>query len=146
MNQNDTSNRYILWQLVHIERDRPHHGLLIPSEGEVHTQFLGRSVKLPNLATLKDFLHFYIATSQPRFASKTTTDPIGTVTEWFFTGFTRITGTVSLMTCGRRSTKYVFPSIYAYLKRTLVASSGSTKSSPRRALLHPAPSSLLFRS
>jgi hypothetical protein len=45
----------------------------------------------PDLATLKDFLRFYIATSRPRLAEKLTVDSINTFAEWFFAGSTQVT-------------------------------------------------------
>ena len=45
------------------------------------------------MATVKDFLRFYIATSQPRIGEKPTVDAINAVAEIFFAGFTRFTGT-----------------------------------------------------
>ncbi|KAK5080233.1 hypothetical protein LTR05_008746 [Lithohypha guttulata] len=68
---------------------------------------------VPDLATVKDFLRFYIATSQPRLAAQTTTDSMGTVAEWFFAGFARITGTV--VPAGLRS------EVYAWQRRVLTA-------------------------
>jgi hypothetical protein len=46
----------------------------------------------PDLVTVKDFLRFYIATSQPRLVEQPT-ESINTVAKWFFAGFTRVTGT-----------------------------------------------------
>jgi hypothetical protein len=44
--------------------------------------------------TVKDFLRFYVATSHPQIDKyKPTADAICTVGEWFFAGFTRVTGT-----------------------------------------------------
>jgi hypothetical protein len=42
---------------------------------------------------VKDFLRFYITTSRPQLTDKPTVDSINTVAEWFFAGFTRVTGT-----------------------------------------------------
>jgi hypothetical protein len=42
---------------------------------------------------VKDFLRFYIATSRPQLSKIPTVDSINTVAEWFFAGFTRVTGT-----------------------------------------------------
>ena len=50
-------------------------------------------MKAPDLATVKDFLRFYIGTSHPRLADRPTADSINTIAEWFFAGFTRVTGT-----------------------------------------------------
>ena len=43
--------------------------------------------------TVKDFFRFYIATSHPQLIDVPTVDSINTVAEWFFAGFTRVTGT-----------------------------------------------------
>jgi hypothetical protein len=46
------------------------------------------------LATVKDFLRFYAASSDPRIDEESMTpDSLGTVAEWFFAGFARVTGT-----------------------------------------------------
>lgn len=37
-----------------------------------------------DLATVKDFLRFYIATSQPKLSDKPTVDSVNTVAEWIF--------------------------------------------------------------
>lgn len=76
----------------------------MPSQEEVRTQYLGRNAEAPDLATVKDFVRFYIATSQPTLTDKMTTDSMGTVSEWFFAGFTRVAGTV--ISEGMRSEVY----------------------------------------
>jgi hypothetical protein len=50
-------------------------------------------IEAPDLTTVKDFIRFYVATSQPQIGDKPTADSINTVAEWFFAGFTRVTGT-----------------------------------------------------
>ena len=50
-------------------------------------------VAAPDLVTVKDFFRFYIATSKPQLTSVPTVDSINTIVEWFFAGFTRVTGT-----------------------------------------------------
>jgi len=50
-------------------------------------------VEVPDLATVKDVFRFYIATSYSRIAAKLAAHSINTIAEWFFAGFTRITGT-----------------------------------------------------
>ena len=54
---------------------------------------LRSGAEAPDLATVKGFLRFYVATSRPQLSNKPTVDSINTVTEWFFAGFTRVTGT-----------------------------------------------------
>ena len=50
-------------------------------------------MEAPDLVTIKDFFRFYIAISCGRIVAKPTVDSINTNAEWFFAGFTRITGT-----------------------------------------------------
>jgi hypothetical protein len=52
-------------------------------------------VDAPDLTTVKDFLRFYIATSRGKIDEneRPTADLVNTFTQWFFTGFARITGT-----------------------------------------------------
>jgi hypothetical protein len=69
-------------------------GLPPPDEETARRQHLRPGVAAPDLATVKDFIRFYIATSRPRLdAEKPTVDSVNTVAEWFFAGFTRVTGT-----------------------------------------------------
>lgn len=65
INHDGTLRRYVLWHLGEIERDRVQSGLPVPSEEEVRAQCLGAEVEAPDLATMKDFFRFYIATSCP---------------------------------------------------------------------------------
>jgi len=50
-------------------------------------------VEAPDLATIKDFFRFYIATSCGRIVAKPKVDSINTNAEWFVAGLTRVTGT-----------------------------------------------------
>jgi hypothetical protein len=50
-------------------------------------------VKAPDLAIIKDFFRFYIVISYGKIMAKPTVDSININAKWFFTGFTRITGT-----------------------------------------------------
>lgn len=69
-------------------------GLRPPDEETVRREHLHAGSPAPDLATVKDFLRFYIATSQPRLdADRPTVDSVNIVAEWFFAGFTRVTGT-----------------------------------------------------
>jgi len=71
-------------------------GLSPPDEETARRQYLGQDVAAPDLATVKDFIRFYIATSSPRLDKKEkrpTADSINIAAEWFFAGFTRVTGT-----------------------------------------------------
>jgi hypothetical protein len=53
-------------------------------EGAARERWLRRDIEAPNLGSVKDFLRFYIATSQPQLTDKPTVDSINTVAEWFF--------------------------------------------------------------
>ena len=55
---------------------------------------LRKGAPCPDLATTKDFLRFHIALSRGRIRDKTTVHSVNTFAEWFFAGFTRVTGTV----------------------------------------------------
>ena len=55
---------------------------------------LRKGAPCPDLATTKDFLRFHIALSRGRIKDKTTVDSVKTFAEWFFAGFTRVTGTI----------------------------------------------------
>lgn len=50
--------------------------------------------KLPDLAIVKDVLRFYIHISQPMLTTSTTTDLVGTISEWFFAGLTQVRRTL----------------------------------------------------
>lgn len=93
-NHNATLERYVLWRLAHLERDYTGRELPLPTADEVRARYLGRGAELPDLATWKDFIRFYIHTSQPTLSSTPTADSMCTVCEWLFAGFTRVTGTV----------------------------------------------------
>lgn len=65
-----------------------------PNEETVCREHLRAGAAAPDLAIVKDFLRFYIATSRPRLdADRPTVDSVNIMTEWFFAGFTRVTGT-----------------------------------------------------
>lgn len=68
-------------------------GLPAPDEAVVREQVLGEKVEAPDLATVKDFFSFHAATSKGKINGKITYDSLNTVAEWFFAGFSRITGT-----------------------------------------------------
>ena len=55
---------------------------------------LRKRAPCPDLATTKDFLRFHIALSRGRIKDETTVDSVKTFAEWFFAGFTRVTGTI----------------------------------------------------
>ena len=76
-----------------MQRDSVQRGLPPPDEDSARQCCLRSGVEAPDLATVKDFLRFYIATSRPQLSKIPTVDSINTVAEWFFAGFTRVTGT-----------------------------------------------------
>jgi hypothetical protein len=55
---------------------------------------LPKEAPCPDLAATKDFLRFHIALSRGRIKDKMIVDSVKTFAEWFFAGFTRVTGTV----------------------------------------------------
>jgi hypothetical protein len=71
-----------------LQRDLP-----APDEAYARHHCLHQGVEAPDLATIKDFFRFFIATSCGKIVTKPTVDSINTNAEWFFAGFTRITGT-----------------------------------------------------
>jgi hypothetical protein len=82
------------WHLGAAREDHARRGLPLPDEDGIRSQYLGKGVTAPDLVTVKDFLRFYIATSHPQLDKKVpTADAICTVAEWFFAGFTRVSGT-----------------------------------------------------
>ena len=67
--------------------------LSIPDGVSAGQDCLCEEVDAPNLTTVKDFLHFHIATTRGKIVEKPTVDSVNTFAEWFFAGFTRITDT-----------------------------------------------------
>jgi hypothetical protein len=76
-----------------MRKDALQRGLPAPDEACARHHCLHQGVEAPDLATIKDFFRFYIATSSGRIVVKPTVDSINTNAEWFFAGFTRVTGT-----------------------------------------------------
>jgi hypothetical protein len=93
-NHDGTLNQYVLWRLAYAERDCHEHGVSIPSQQSVRDQYLGPGTPLLDLAKVKDFLRFYIQSSEPRLADRPTTDSMGLISECLFAGFTCVTGTI----------------------------------------------------
>ena len=81
------------WHLAEMRRDSAERHLPLPYEEMARDRCLRPGIDTPDLVTVKVFLRFYIATSRPQFANVPTTESINTVSEWFFAGFTRVTGT-----------------------------------------------------
>jgi hypothetical protein len=50
-------------------------------------------VEAPDYTTVKDFLRWHAAISQGKIVEKVTCDSFNAIAEWFFAGFSRITGT-----------------------------------------------------
>ncbi|KAL2440885.1 hypothetical protein ABEF95_008226 [Exophiala dermatitidis] len=86
-------HRYVLWNLGQMQRDYIQRGLPPPDEATARERCLGEGVDAPDLATVKDFLRFYVATSRGKIVKQPTADSLNTFAEWFFAGFTRVTGT-----------------------------------------------------
>lgn len=76
-----------------MQRDAAEHQRPRPTEEMARERCLRPGVAAPDLVTVKDFFRFYIATSKPQLTSVPTVDSINTIVEWFFAGFTRVTGT-----------------------------------------------------
>ena len=68
-------------------------GLHVPDEAVVRERVLGANVEAPDHATVKDFLRWHAAISQGKIVKEVTSDSLNTVVEWFFAGFSRVTGT-----------------------------------------------------
>ena len=67
--------------------------LPIPDIATVREDCLGKGVPAPGIDTVKDFLRFYIASSKGRLHDRSTVDSVYTHAVWFFSGFSRVTGT-----------------------------------------------------
>ncbi len=78
-----------------MQRDFAQKGLPCPSEDIAKDRCLGNGVQAPDLATVKDFLRFHAATSRGKIVTKPTADSVTAFAEWFFAGFTRVTGTLT---------------------------------------------------
>ena len=68
-------------------------GLPIPDIATVKEDCLGTELPAPNIDTVKDYLRFYIAISKGKLHKRSTVDTVNTHAEWFFAGFSRVTGT-----------------------------------------------------
>jgi hypothetical protein len=76
-----------------VKEDALQEGLAIPEEAVVRERVLGAKVEAPDHATVKDFLRWHAAISQGEIVKEVTSDSLNTTAEWFFTGFSRVTGT-----------------------------------------------------
>jgi hypothetical protein len=70
-----------------MKEDALQKGLPVPDEAAVRERVLRKNVEAPDLATVKDFLRFYAATSKGKIQEEVTCDSLNTFTEWFFAGF-----------------------------------------------------------
>jgi hypothetical protein len=68
-------------------------GLPAPDEAMVRERCLRKGVEAPDLATMKDFTRFSTAASKGKIVELPTADSVNTFLEWFFAGFSRVTGT-----------------------------------------------------
>jgi hypothetical protein len=59
----------------------------------VRERFLGKGVDAPDLATVKDYLRFRVATGRGKIVEKPTADSLNAFVGWFFAAFSRVTGT-----------------------------------------------------
>ena len=75
-----------------MQQDSAQQGLPPLDEESALQYYLQSEVEAPDLTTMKDFLHFYITISWPQLSQVPTVDSINTVAEWFFAGFTWVTG------------------------------------------------------
>jgi hypothetical protein len=57
---------------------------------------LGKGVDAPDLPTVKDFTRFYAPISRGKIVELPTVDCVNPFAEWFFAGFTRVTGTPTI--------------------------------------------------
>jgi hypothetical protein len=77
-----------------MQKDALQRDLATPDEACARYHSLREGVDAPDLATVKDFFRFYIATSCGRIMIIPTADSINSIAEWFFDSFTCVTGTV----------------------------------------------------
>lgn len=61
--QDNTVRRYVEWILIDLEDEAAEQGLPAPDKKTVQDQYLRPGVVQPDLATLKDFMRFFAATS-----------------------------------------------------------------------------------
>ncbi|KAL9022227.1 MAG: hypothetical protein Q9185_000627 [Variospora sp. 1 TL-2023] len=80
------------WHFGEIRRDAERRHLPLPDEEMAREDCLRPDNAAPDIVMAKDFIRFYIATSTPKLTNKPTLGSINTVAEWFFAGFTRVTG------------------------------------------------------
>ncbi|KAI9765370.1 MAG: hypothetical protein M1840_007450 [Geoglossum simile] len=96
-NQDRFLRLYAKFMVLQAKEDCLKSGTPIPDEAAftdtVRESCLGKGAPAPDIETVKDFLRFYIATSREMLDHRSTVDSVNTYVEWFFAGFTRVTGT-----------------------------------------------------
>lgn len=84
------------WQYEAVKEDALQEGPPIPNEAVVRERVLGANVEAPDHVTMKDFLCWHAAVSRGKIVEKATCNSLNTIAEWFFAGFSRVTGTPTL--------------------------------------------------
>ena len=84
------------WNLDEIREGCARSGLPLPDEAVVRERCLGQGVDAPDLPTVKDFIRFHAAASRGKIVELPTIDSVIAFAEWFFAGFTRVTGTPTI--------------------------------------------------
>jgi len=77
--------------------DHARRGLPAPDNATVRGHCLGQGANAPDLSTTKDFIRFLATTSVGKIAKLPTVDSVKIYAEWFFAGFTRVTGTQTVL-------------------------------------------------
>jgi hypothetical protein len=77
-----------------MRKDALQRGLPALDEACARYHCLREGVEAPDLATAKDFFGYYISLSHGEIVDKPTIDSINTNAEWFFVGFTCVTGSL----------------------------------------------------
>jgi hypothetical protein len=65
-------------------------------EAMVRERCLGTGVEALDVETVKDFIRFHASASRGKIVELPTVDSVNAVAEWFFAGFTRVTGTPTI--------------------------------------------------
>jgi hypothetical protein len=81
------------WNLDEMRKDFAWRGLSSLDETMVRERCLEKGVEAPDLATVKDFLRFYVFISRGKIVKESTDDSVNTFAEWFFAGFICVIGT-----------------------------------------------------
>jgi len=76
--QNSVLDRYVSWTLLGMQEDALQRDLPAPDEAYARHHCLHQGVEAPDLATIKDFFRFFIATSCGKIVTKPTVDSLNT--------------------------------------------------------------------